>query len=99
MYKVIYRTSRESKAVAFYVRPDNVLKLIQEEKKQGRLLTEYIAISEDGLVKKYVGIWRDKGCLESFNQQDEVKQFVKRKVLYDQSVGNITNIIGEEINE
>lgn len=99
MYKIIYRTTRESNSIPFYSRSKPVQDLIIEEKRLGRLLIEYTGFSDDLLVKKHVAIWKDKADLAKFNEHQAVKEFVKSKEEYDLASNHINNIINEDINE
>ena len=84
MVKVIYKTTRLSTKTLFFPKPQGMDKLAIVAREAGHLLEESTTFSNDKLVRTHTAVWASKEVLDSYNEIELVKDFIKRRRWYDQ---------------
>jgi hypothetical protein len=99
MFKVIYKTIRPSTKTLFFPRSKEMEELVLLAKADGRLLEDATVFSDDKLIRTYTATWISKEALGAFNNNDIVKEFVKRRRWYEQENDHTQNNISMEVDD
>ncbi len=98
MIRLISKVTRPNTKTTFYPIPSNLAPLVKIAKQEGKLIAEDSKLSEDKLTFTYMCLWSSKDDMEEFNQQDELKEFRKRRKWFEQEYEQIRSFSESEVD-
>lgn len=99
MHKVIFRSTRPNTTINFFQATDDYKKLIEVEKRNGKLLQESISYVDNDLTERCVLLWTAVEDVINFNKQKDVQEFHAARYKHNIANNIILNVIGETYNE
>ena len=73
--------------------------MLEQYKSNGLILKDETTISSDNLVRTYTMWWSDREGLQQYNNEPEVKEYVKAKGWYDTQNDMHVNIITKTVED
>ena len=99
MFKIIYKNTRPSDNIGFFIRTPTVLKILKRYRDNGLMLKDELVFSPDNLVRTYTMWWFDRDSLLQYNSEPEIQAYVKSKNWYDAQNDMYVNIITKIVED
>jgi hypothetical protein len=98
MYKVTIEMTRPDANIPWFLVSRQMRSIMDLEKTNGNLISEEVSLSEDGLKKTYIAVWKDKKSYENFVFNDDLAYERHQRRIYNvKNNCNVSIVSVEEV--